>query len=672
MKKLSVLLVLVFLISMTGGTAALAEPTEYKQAPMWDALVESGELPPVAQRLPENPAPPAEILPEYLDYECGDYGGTLRFATNGVNWNADIFMGITENLLTMASANSGVITPNIVESFEANEDNTVFTFKLRKGLKWSDGVDVTMEDFRFGIEDFVFNEELTPSVAAYMRDGGSGAGDPFTFEVVDDDTFRISFKESYGGFAVHISVSGWKGYTDLLKPAHYLKPFHKDYAEECHGSLEAYYAFIQPFAEILGYEDASEEGVWTYVFNAIDVTNWEATDYTDMLTTLTFENCGLETNFPVLYAWIISDYGSGVTSYTRNPYYFKVDAEGQQLPYIDYLVSTEVEDQNMVQLKTMSGEVDFLRESASIANITLYKEAEETAGISAYVGGRTSNPTSIFLNMTYGLNTDGTVKEDEASQAWQEVINDLRFRQALADAIDAEEILDTVYMGFGEVNPTYPCTHDIETANALLDEMGMQDIDGDGYRETPSGRPLTWQIWNGGEAIDIVPVSELLVEFWGEIGLNVSVYSTESSLMGTAISANEVPMRVFWAQSTMLWYYLGWNENMWGTLWSAWDAAGGLSGALDGVEGYLEPPQEVKDQYLRIDSLMTVSSDEAVNTILPQIDGWFGENLYIIEPLTNVSMCIVLNSKIGNVPTGGHIPGWNLAMEQLFYRADAE
>ena len=70
-----------------------------------------------------------------------------------------------------------------------------------------------------------------------MRDwAGTSAGDPFTFEIIDDTTFKLIFKQPYGGFAVHLSITGWKGYSDLLKPAHYLKQFHKGYAEECHGS----------------------------------------------------------------------------------------------------------------------------------------------------------------------------------------------------------------------------------------------------------------------------------------------------------------------------------------------------------------------------------------------------------------------------------------------------
>ena len=163
-----------------------------------------------------------------------------------------------------------------------------------------------------------------------------------------------------------------------------------------------------------------------------------------------------------------------------------MDPDGNQLPYVDYLTSTLVENMEMVQMEYMSGKADFGRESATIDNISLYRENEEKAGITAYVTPTHTNPTVFYINTNYGLNTDGTVKADDASKAWQEVVNDVRFRQALMHAVDAEEIVESVYKGFGEVNPDYACDHDLETANALLDELGMKDVDGDGYRDLPA------------------------------------------------------------------------------------------------------------------------------------------------------------------------------------------
>ncbi len=665
MKKMSWLLVLAMLVSMMAIVPASAETT-YAQAPMFDEKVNNGEIPALEERLPENPRVVHEIVDEFLTPEIGTYGGTLRLVTSVVNWDADGFIGQNEALLTMASANSDDITPNIVEGFEASEDQKEFTFKLRKGLKWSDGTPVTMDDYKFGIENVIFNEELTPVVAAYMRDGGVASGEPMQFEVIDDETFKIKFNEPYGGFAVHLSIAGWKGYTDILKPAHFLKPFHKDFAEEIHGSLDAYYEFLAPYGKVMGFEDVAEGKTWCDIFNQIDCTNWELTDPTDALTSVYFADAGHTTNFPVLYGWVMTESKNGITTWERNPYYFKVDAAGNQLPYIDYITSTLVEDMQMVQLKYTTGEADFGRESATIDNITLYKENEESANITAYVTTMHNNPTDIAINMNYGLNQDGTAKDDNESKAWQEVVNDERFRKALAISIDAEEILDTVYKGFGSVNEDYPCEYDIEGANALLDEMGMVDTNNDGYRETPSGLPLQWQIWNYSEANDIIPVCELLVEFWSEIGLKVEVYTTESTLLSTSQEANEIPMRVSWLHTTQLWHYLDWGIAWYAPWWNDWVEQGGLSKGE--VEGIAAPPQDFQDVQLMIQSLMTVSPEEAVNEVLPAIDAWHAEHLYIIEPLVDVQQCVIVNSGIGNVPTGGVGIGWNFSMEQFFYR----
>ncbi len=664
MKKLSWFLVLAMLISML-SFAATAEGT-YTQAPMFDAAVEAGELPPVEERLPENPRVAKEILDEYLDMEIGNYGGTLRLTTSVVNWDADGFIGQNEALLTMESANSAVITPNVVENFEISEDNKVFTFTLRKGLKWSDGTPVTMADFEFGINNHIFNEEITPVVSAYMRDGGTATGAPFTFTKIDDWTFTLSFNEAYGGFAVHLSIAGWKGYTDILKPAHYLKPFHPDFAEECHGSLDAYYEYIAPFGAVMGYDDVTAEGVWVYIYNQVDCTNWELTDPNDQMTSYYFPGL-IDKNFPVLYGWVMTSFENGITTWTRNPYYFKVDEDGNQLPYIDYITSTLVEDMEMVQMHYMSGNADFGRESATIDNISLYRENEEKAGITAYTTSMHNTPTDLFLNVNYGLNTDGTVKDDDASKAWQEVIQDKRFRNALAMAIDAEEIVDAVYNGFAEVNTIHGCTYDIEAANALLDEIGMVDVDGDGYRESPSGLPFSFQIWNAAEANDIIPTIELYVEFFAEIGIKAEGYSTESTLLSTSQEANEVPARVVWVHETQLWHYADWGVGGWAPLWNDWVGKGGLSGDLEGSTEFLAPPAEVQQFLLDIQGLFTVDPETAVNELLPNLATFMAEEQYLIIPLTNVQQCVIINSDIGNVPSGGVGISWNFAFEQYFY-----
>ena len=316
----------------------------------------------------------------------------------------------------------------------------------------------------------------------------------------------------------------------------------------------------------------------------------------------------------------------------------------------------------------MTGGADFGRESATIDNISLYKENEETAHITAYVTPQHNNSCLLSINVNYGLDAEGNVKDDEASRAWQEVATDVRFRRALMLSMDVDEIIDTVYKGFAVPNPYQECTHDIDQANALLDEMGMKDIDGDGFRETPSGLKLSWQIFNYAGSNDHIPMCELMCEFWSEIGLNASVSTIESTLMSTMREANEIPTLVGWPHTTQLWHYISWGQESWGPYWQDWYAAGGLNAEDPSAVSGLEPPEEVKEFYRKLESQMIGSPEEAVNEIVPWLATFCAENAYLIEPFTDLKQCVIINSDIGNVPTGGIGISWNFAVDQMFYR----
>jgi len=645
MKKLSILLVLALLVSMM--IPAIAEG-DYTQSPTLDAKVEAGELPPIEERLPEQPLLVQEVLAEQLDYEVGVYGGTYYTLTTSPNWNAEVFIGNNEALLCMRSTNSDEIVGNVLESYEVNEDNTVYTFHLRKGLKWSDGTPVTMEDFMFTYEHFILNEELTPIVSANMRSGASAAGTVMKYEPVDDWTLNVIFDEPYGGFPVYISIKGWSGYTDMLKPAHYLKPFHPDYAEEIHGSMEAYYEFIKPVAEKLGYDDPAAEGVWTYVFNAIDKTNWEVSDPTDALTATEYPGL-VPYDFPHLYPYNMVGVVDNVITYERNPYYFKVDEDGQQLPYVETINSRYVEDNQIKILESLSGqlsigELDFQSYSVLVEN-------SEAGGYDVLPLPGHNTAVNVILNPTYGLNTDGSVKEDEASATWQEVINDVRFRKALTIAMDAEEINETLFLGFGEVNPYYDCSYDIDGANDLLDEMGMVDNDGDGYRETPSGKAFAALMWVSSDLTnESIATAELAVEYWREIGLNISVTQVDGSYYSTANDANEIPMMVDCIHFSRLWHYLDWGTGYWGILWDNWVNAGGLTGTITGEGEYLEPSEEYKTLRNNINSLLAVDPITAVNEVLPKIEQQAADEMYIIMPLASKPNLLIADKNLQNIP----------------------
>lgn len=131
--------------------------SQYKEAPELVTLVASGNLPPVSERLPDNP----QVIVPFN--KIGTYGDELRFGLSGQN-NQDPIrawgnMGLVQHDY---KTNYTAIFPHVAESFEVNDDNTVFTFHLRKGMKWSDGTLFTADDVEFAVNDILLHEDLQP------------------------------------------------------------------------------------------------------------------------------------------------------------------------------------------------------------------------------------------------------------------------------------------------------------------------------------------------------------------------------------------------------------------------------------------------------------------------------------------------------------------------------
>ena len=612
---------------------------EYKQSPYLDGK----GLPPVAERLPKEPKLTNEIPVDQLTYEIGNFGGTMRFVTSAVEWDADVFVMTNEPLLNTPGILGKEITGNILKGYKASDDQKSFTFFMREGLRWSDGEPVTMEDVRFTVEDFIFNEELTPAFPNWMKAAGKRDGAPFKFEIVDDWTFKITFTESYGGFPMHLAIQGWKGYTEFLKPSHFLKPYHKKYAK----SEAALKEFIAPLA--LKYNFADDAKQWANVFNKVDITNWENTNSASI-------------GFPRLYPWLFNSKTETVATFVRNPYYFKVDTAGNQLPYVDTLQSTLVEDIEMVTLKTIAGEVDFSRESASLIKMPLYRENEAKGGYKALLFNMHVTPTDILINETF------------KDPTWKLVSQDVRFRKALSLAINRDELIDSIYYGFAEPGKIQDPTYDVAAASALLDEMGMKK-GANGMRTAPDGKKFSFLIEVGAEAPDIVPYSELLVEFWRAVGLDASMKRLEQSLVGNKVAANEMQIRVIWTH-TPLWYMQDWGFDGIGRSWNVWKT--NIKSAeitnKDGSKSTIEvkgeePPATIKELYALSDSLLQVSIEEAVNVVLPKIKKSMADNYWYIVALENIKQPLIVNAKLGNIPSSNCVAiAADFSGEQFFYK----
>ncbi|MEM7133869.1 MAG: ABC transporter substrate-binding protein [Chloroflexota bacterium] len=602
------------------------------EAPAVAEMVAAGELPPLEERLPAEPfvVGPGVLLSEedLPNWEPGQYGGIIRTAHFRPDWNPDTFVMMNEPLLSSPGLSVSDIRGNVLKDFEVNDDNTEFTFHMREGLKWSDGVAVTTEDVRFVYEDIYLNEQLTPTFPRRFRTGYSNDGTPMDLEIIDDFTFKVTFDEPYGGFLRNLTIEGWNGYTVLLRPSHHLKMVHPDYTDM---------AEIQPLLDEAGLTDEW----WTY-FTDNDCLNWHVTRPRCM-------------GFPQLNPWLVQETDEvGLIHMTRNPYYYKVDTEGKQLPYVDEIKSVLVNDVEAVNLKVLTGEVDFLRESTGLVKIPLYKENEEAGNFTTVILDMHVDSSNVYINQTF----------DDPN--WQEVAQDIRFRQAVSLGIDRDEMIESLYFGFASL-PLLTVgedlsTRDVDAANALLDEMGLTERGDDGMRLYPNGEPMTILFEHGAHAPDLGPAAELAGEQLREIGLDVQVKQIDSSLFGQRRDANELMMSVMWSHDQ------GWDSN-WtsgtignaGRAWADYITTNGESGQ--------EPPEWVTAAYdLDVARWGSVSGSDEYNTLKDDGYAWHRENLPMLTIVENVKYPMIANADLGNIASGGYAIAQNFAGEQVFFK----
>jgi peptide/nickel transport system substrate-binding protein len=596
----------------------------------------------VKDRLPKIPKLANEMPADLLDYQPGKYGGTMRFVTQGTDWDADVFIMCTEPLLNSPGLMAREITGNVLRGYTVSPDNREFTFYLREGLKWSDGTPVTMEDVRFTVEDFIFNEVLTPVVPAKWRAGGLVTGTPMKFSVVDDWTFKLSFDQPYGGFLLVLSLQGWHGYTDLIKPAYYLKPYHIKYATEA--DKAKWPALFREY----GYAE-SDTNAWGNLFNKIDITNWDLC-----------QKVGI--GFPKLYPWLLTQAVGSVYTYERNPYYFKIDPAGNQLPYVDKIESYKVENMEMVQLKIISGEVDFSRESATMTNIQLYKQ-NESKGYTTYMHNMHVTPTDIGINMTWA----------DGDEEYISIVRNLKFRQALDKAVDKMELIDTLYYGFAEPSNLADPVQDKAGAERLLQEIGMKK-GSDGYYRAPSGKAFEILFEIAADAADLIPYTELVAEMWKAVGIKTTVKRVEPAFRDNRQSANQLQARTVWTASPAMWFYNDWGMFMWGRAWEIY-YSGATSVDLKNDDGSTrkvavtgEKPPEAVDEFNRMNADLYVGSLANANATYQKLRKNLRDNLWYFSFLMNVKQPLVVNSKLRNVASsGGYAISVDYSGEILWY-----
>ncbi|MCX7841058.1 MAG: ABC transporter substrate-binding protein, partial [Anaerolineae bacterium] len=386
----------------TKPAATATAVVKFNEAPMLAEQVKAGKLPPVEQRLPKNPV----VVPTVE--KIGKYGGTWRVGLSGGNDQVGLYRMVGYEGLVRWDPSFKEIIPNLAESFQANADASEYTFKLREGLKWSNGKPFTANDIMFWYEDILLNKDLTPTIPTWLTVNDK----PVVVEKVNDYTVKFKFAGPYGLFLQRLGHPDGTRITAF--PADYLKQFIPKY---------------NPDAD----KQAKDAGLktWVDLFNAKIGAGERSAGY--------YANLEL----PRLIAWIpVTSYDGKATQVTleRNPYYWKVDSQGNQLPYIDRVQATIAGDVQALVLKALNGEIDMQdRHIATLANKAVFADGMQKGNYRFYeLIPSQSSTFVIMLNMTH---------KDPVKRA---VFQNKDFRIGLSYAINRKEIIDTVYVGQGK------------------------------------------------------------------------------------------------------------------------------------------------------------------------------------------------------------------------------
>jgi peptide/nickel transport system substrate-binding protein len=629
MKRVLSILFLMFAVSLlvfAGGQregastkTAVTAAKAGQEPPMLAERVKKGELPPLSDRLPKEPKIANEMPADQLKYVIGRYGGTIRTATASLNTDALVFTMTNEPLLNTPGALGKEVTGNILKGYSVSADQKEFTFQMREGLKWSDGKPVTTEDIRFAIEDVLMDKEITPVFPQWLNARNKAKGAPMKLEIQGQYAFKIKFEEPYGGFLIALSIMGWRGHTDLLKPAHYLKQFHKKYVAE-----DKLKALIQ----------ANKVETWVQLYTLMEITNWET-------------QIPQAIGYPQLTPWIAVSVGNDSAMYERNPYYFKVDSAGNQLPYIDKMQSNLVPDQQMMNMKQLAGEIDVA--ITALVNVALFKEAEKKGAIQLLPAVNHVSPTNLFLNLTYNDPT------------WRKVVGDKRFRQALSMAIDRKETIDALYYGLAEFPQGEYSKYDPAASNRLLDAMGLDKRDAKGYRLGPDGKTfvVNIEIALQSQTPEQKSATELFVQYFEKVGIRTTMKIIDNALFSQRRDANELQATVYWA-TTELWYFNDLGQPYWGPLWVRWWNTTGKEGE--------EPPADVKVIYEKIDSISAVSLADGLKAYA-DVEKLLAENTFFIMHVSKAKRLQVFNAKLANIPESASFGiATTFQAEQLFYK----
>ncbi|HJU19408.1 MAG TPA: ABC transporter substrate-binding protein [Stellaceae bacterium] len=610
---------LLFLALFGAAQARLVE------TPYFAAATASGRLPAIGERVPQQPAVARSGTP-------GVPGGTLHMLMASPH---DTRMMVVYGYARLVAYTPWLeLVPDILASVDV-ADGRVFTLHLRKGMKWSDGHPFTAEDFRYWFKDVAQNPKLSPAglpIELLPR------GEVPRFEVLDETTVRYSWTQPNPLFLP--SLAG-PDPLYIYAPAHYLKQFHKKYADKTHLATLIKQYRVRNWAALHNKMDGS------YRNNNPDL--------------------------PSLEPWILkTPLPAPLIVFERNPYYYRIDEAGHQLPYIDRVELT-LADSRIIPAKTGAGESDLQARYLNFDNYTFLKRGEERNRY--HVRLWRTGPGSEWA-LYPNLNTEDPV--------WRGLMRDLRFRRALSLAVDRHEINQVIYFGLGiegqntllPQSPLYRpeyrsawAQYDLDDANRLLDLIGLKRGSG-GIRQLPDGRPAEIIVEDNGETSEQSDVLELIRDSWRQLGIRLFAKPSQLTLFRHRVFSGAAVMSLDkgienglataemppWELAPTTQQQLEWPK--WGQYFETKGKAG-------------EPPDlpsAIRLKNLYQQWLAATGHDQHIAIWREMLKIWADE-VYSIGTVAGIPQPIVVSDRLRNVPEKG-IYNWDPGAYFGIYKPD--
>ena len=593
-------------------SAVQAETQVVKEAEMLASQVAAGTLAKLEDRLPVA----KDRMVAEMD-EIGAYGEAITFSFRGKDdqWTTG---KITEEGLFRFTS-EGLLEPNVAKGFSVNENSTEFIIYLREGMKWSDGVPFTSDDVLFFFDHMLKPKTFGKSLwdCFYSTDPVTKVRTVAVMEKVDDYSFKVTFADPSPSFLENLAINGkW-----CFAPKHFYEKILPEFIGDDTAAAKA---------KELGYKDVKAMGKETgyYYWNVL--------------------------GRPTLRPWVVSNsVDSDLHVWKRNPYYWKTDSEGKQLPYVDELRFVRISDPSQTTLKAMAGETD-IAFGLDWGNIVALKQNEERSNYTLITW-----PTTKWAHTAASLQLNQTAEDVKVRSLFQSK----DFRQALSIAADREEMATLVADGFSTPAQSAPAKgamgydaewvgkwteYNPEKAKQLLEGLGLV-MGSDGYYNFADGSDFILEILTYNDTSATARAAELLTEkYFKNIGIKATFGVRDRSLIDDMLISNKI-QAIISPVAPAETFNIALRPD---TLvpvrnYAAWYGTYGNWYATNGKEG-LEPTGDIRKLIDLYREMLSATNKKAIDKIALEMLELHKENIWEIGYLSDVPLLLSVNNDLAN------------------------